>query len=92
MAAAIVIFSDRSATSGDAAAGAAAGRARAARGGTASLEARPDYRHHHGALAGVLASSVAVQVLRVLQAWCLGRALRIDAPMALYFVAIPVVR
>jgi hypothetical protein len=34
---------------------------------------------------------VAVQVIRVLQAWCLGRALHIDAPITLYFVTIPVI-
>lgn len=49
------------------------------------------YRHHHAALAGVLASSIAVQALRVLQAWGLGRALGLDAGLAVYFVAIPVV-
>lgn len=49
------------------------------------------YRHHHGALAAVLGASAAVQVLRVLQAWGLGRALGIDAGLPLYFVAIPVV-
>lgn len=54
------------------------------------LEAVRAYRHHHGALAGVAAASAAVQVLRVLQAWGLGRALGIDAPLAVYFVAIPI--
>ena len=49
------------------------------------------YRHHHGALGAVLAASVAVQALRVLQAWGLGRALGIDAGLGVYFVAIPVV-
>jgi hypothetical protein len=41
------------------------------------------YRHHHGALGGVLAASVGVQVLRVLQ--CL------DAALGVYFVAVPVI-
>jgi glycosyltransferase 2 family protein len=54
------------------------------------LDAVRAYRHHHGALAGVLAASVAVQALRVLQAWGLGRALGIEAPLAVYFVAIPI--
>ena len=49
------------------------------------------YRHHHAALSGVLGASLAVQALRVLQAWCLGRAIGIDAALAVYFVAIPVV-
>jgi glycosyltransferase 2 family protein len=55
------------------------------------LEAVRAYRYHHGALANVLASSVAVQGLRVLQAWCLGRAIGIDAGLGLYFVTIPVI-
>jgi hypothetical protein len=49
------------------------------------------YRAHHGALASVTAASLGVQTLRVLQAWCLGRAIGIDAPLAVYFVAIPVI-
>ena len=49
------------------------------------------YRHHHAALAAVTLASLGVQVLRVLQAWCLGRAIGIDAPLAVYFVAIPVI-
>ena len=49
------------------------------------------YRHHHAALARVLAASLAVQALRVLQAWGLGRAMGIEASLAIYFVAIPVV-
>ena len=54
------------------------------------LEAVRAYRYHHSALAGVLAASVAVQALRVLQAWGLGRSLGIDASLAVYFVAIPI--
>ena len=54
------------------------------------LEAVRAYRRHHGALAGVLAASVAVQTLRVLQAWALGRSLGIEASLAVYFVAIPI--
>jgi hypothetical protein len=42
-------------------------------------------------LIGVLALSVAVQVLRILQAFCLGRALGIPLPPALYFAFIPVI-
>ena len=50
------------------------------------LDAVRTYRHHHGVLAAVLVYSVGVQVIRVLQAWCLGRALHIEAPLTLYFV------
>jgi uncharacterized protein (TIRG00374 family) len=49
------------------------------------------YRHHHGALGGVLAASVGVQVLRVLQCWGLGRSLGLDAALGVYFVAVPVI-
>ena len=64
---------------------------RARRLGTALVDAVRRYTHHHGTLATVLLSSVTVQVLRVLQAWCLGRALGIPAPLVVYFVAIPVI-
>jgi uncharacterized protein (TIRG00374 family) len=47
------------------------------------------YRHHHGALALVLAASVGVQALRIVQAWALGRSLGLDVSFAVYCVAIP---
>ena len=59
--------------------------------GERMVEAIRVYRHHHGTLVGVLAASVGVQVLRVLQAWGLGRALGVAAPIEFYFVAIPVI-
>lgn len=49
------------------------------------------YSRHHGELLRVLAMSVFVQAIRVLQAWCLGRALAIDLPLLTYFVFIPVI-
>jgi uncharacterized protein (TIRG00374 family) len=49
------------------------------------------YARHHGALAVVLGLSAGVQVIRILQAWCLGRALGIAAPVSAYFVLIPVI-
>jgi len=49
------------------------------------------YAHHHGALFRVLLLSIAVQAFRVLQAWCLGRALGIDLPLSLYFAFIPLI-
>jgi glycosyltransferase 2 family protein len=58
---------------------------------TRLLDAVREYRHHHGALAGVLAASVGVQVLRVTQAYFLGAALGISSPLSAYFVAIPVI-
>ena len=57
----------------------------------ALLAAVRGYRHEHAALGVVLAASVGVQVLRVLQAYFLGTALGIPAPLSSYFVAIPLV-
>jgi uncharacterized protein (TIRG00374 family) len=88
--AAAAIFSERMA----AAAQSLVGRipnARARRLGAGLLDAVRRYTHHHGALVSVLLTSMAVQVLRVLQAWCLGRALGIPAPLVVYFIAIPVI-
>jgi uncharacterized protein (TIRG00374 family) len=48
------------------------------------------YARHHGELLRVLAVSVVVQGVRVLQAFCLGRAIGIDLPMSMYFVFIPI--
>jgi len=55
------------------------------------LSALQAYRTHRGVLGLVLVASVAVQVLRTLQAWMLGRSLGIDVSLAGYFVAIPVI-
>ena len=49
------------------------------------------YARHHGALTTVLLASVGVQALRVLQAYCLGLALGITAPLWAYFVFIPLI-
>jgi len=49
------------------------------------------YANHHGEVTTVLLSSVVVQGLRVLQAYCLGNALGIAAPLATYFVFIPLI-
>lgn len=48
------------------------------------------YARHHGELANVLVMSILVQIVRVVQAWCLGRALGIEAGMLMYFVFIPI--
>jgi glycosyltransferase 2 family protein len=47
------------------------------------------YAHHRSELVKVLAASIGVQFLRVIQAYCLGRGLSIDVPLVLYFVFIP---
>ena len=49
------------------------------------------YARHHAELLRVLGMSVAVQAIRILQAWCLGLALGIDLPLATYFAFIPVI-
>ena len=90
LAAAIVIFSDGVADVTARALALLPG-ARIRRVAQSLLDAVRTYRHHHGVLAAVLVYSVAVQVIRVLQAWCLGRALHIEAPPTLYFVTIPVI-
>lgn len=48
------------------------------------------YAQHRGELVRVLAASLAVQVLRVVQAFCLGRAIGLDAPLTVFFVFIPI--
>ncbi|HYN08544.1 MAG TPA: lysylphosphatidylglycerol synthase transmembrane domain-containing protein [Vicinamibacterales bacterium] len=55
------------------------------------LDALQAYRAAHHILAGVLVASVAVQVLRILQAWFLGRSLGIEAPLTSYFAFIPII-
>ena len=49
------------------------------------------YSSFRGELANVLAGSIAVQVLRVIQAYCLGRALGIDASAVVYFAFVPLI-
>ncbi len=49
------------------------------------------YADHHGALAAVLGLSAGVQVLRILQAFCLGLALGIAAPASIYFAFVPLI-
>jgi uncharacterized protein (TIRG00374 family) len=49
------------------------------------------YSRHHAALVRVLIMSIAVQAIRVIQAWCLGEALGIDLPLLVYFAAVPVI-
>jgi uncharacterized protein (TIRG00374 family) len=49
------------------------------------------YGRHHAELANVLLGSVAVQVLRIIQAYCLGRALAIDLSVLAYFAFVPLI-
>jgi uncharacterized protein (TIRG00374 family) len=54
------------------------------------FESTRAYRAWPRTVGAVAVESLAVQVLRVVQAVCLGRALAIDAPVAAYFVVVPV--
>jgi hypothetical protein len=49
------------------------------------------YARHHVDLANALTGSVAVQVLRILQAFALGQALGIQAGLSIYFAFVPLV-
>lgn len=49
------------------------------------------YAAHHREVLRVLAMSMAVQIIRVLQAWCLGLSLGIHVPLTTYFVFIPII-
>ncbi len=49
------------------------------------------YGRHRRVLLVVLLASVGVQVLRILQAWLLGRGLGIDAPFVVYLAFVPVI-
>lgn len=48
------------------------------------------YRHQRTALLSVLALSVTVQVLRIVQAYVLGRGIGIDVDLSYYFVFMPI--
>jgi uncharacterized protein (TIRG00374 family) len=48
------------------------------------------YRGHRAALAGVALLSVAVQVLRILQAYLLGRGIGIETPFTYYLLFMPI--
>lgn len=49
------------------------------------------YSTHHGALGSVLVGSIAVQALRVLQAYYLGVAIGMQQPLVTYFAFIPLI-
>lgn len=84
------IYSERVAAIGVAVAGALPGASpkRLASGLTDAIRR---YRHHRGELAAVLGASIAVQLIRVLQAFCLGASLAILAPLWSYFLFVPLI-
>jgi hypothetical protein len=55
------------------------------------LESVRRYAAYHGRLATVFTGSVAVQILRILQAYLLGRGLAIALPLPTYFAFIPII-
>lgn len=59
--------------------------------GAELAQATRAYAPHHGVLTTVLAGSVSVQILRIIQAYCLGRAIGIDTGLATYFAFIPMI-
>jgi len=85
-----MVFSERVAAAGRAAA-ARVPIPRVQRLGSDLIDAVRRFAHSHGELAGVLALSIAVQVLRTFQGYCLGRALLMPQPLAVYFALIPVI-
>ena len=89
-AAAVAIFSRRAAALG----GAVARRLPSARAGrvtTGVVSGLQRYAPERRILGLVLAASIAVQILRVLQAFCLGRSLGMTLPVGAYFAFIPVI-
>ena len=55
------------------------------------LESIRKYAAYPRQLVNVLVCSMAVQGLRIVQAYCLGRGLGIDAPLTIYFAFIPLI-
>lgn len=67
------------------------GESRLQRGIERLLAALGAYRGHRGLLGAVLAGSLAVQIIRILQAWLLGLSLGIAAGPGAYFAFIPII-
>lgn len=59
--------------------------------GTELARATRAYGHHHGPLVIALIGSVGVQILRIVQAFCLGVALGISVPLSVYFAFVPLI-
>ena len=55
------------------------------------LTALQAYQAHRGTTLVVLAASVGVQILRIIQAWCLGMSLGMATPLLAYFAYIPII-
>jgi uncharacterized membrane protein YbhN (UPF0104 family) len=85
-----LIFSDRAATVARRVARAAPG-ARLRTFATDVVATIQRHRAHRNRLAAVLAASIGVQALRVLEAWTLGLALRIPAEFTMYMAFVPLI-
>jgi uncharacterized protein (TIRG00374 family) len=59
--------------------------------GTRLVTAIQRYASFHLPMTNVLMCSIAVQVLRVLQTYCLGLALGIAVPLGIYFALVPII-
>jgi uncharacterized protein (TIRG00374 family) len=90
LAGALVVFSERAARLAEAIAQRLPLTVLKKLGGDLATATR-SYARYHRELTRVFAGSVAVQVLRVLQAFCLGRALAIAAPLSAYFSFLPLI-
>lgn len=88
--AAVAVFSARAAAASQVVAARLPGL-RARRVATGLVDAVRRYARHHGELVKVLGMSVGVQIVRIIQAWCLGRALGIESGLVMYFIFIPIV-
>ena len=87
-AAAAVVFSERAASTMTRV-GSLVPAARVQRLSSALLEAVRGYAGHRGVLVTVLTASIGVQLLRIVQAYCLGRGLHIDQPLTAYLAFVP---
>lgn len=85
----LLIFSPRAATAASALMAHLPAALRHA--GQRVLESIRRYAAYHGQLANVLACSIAVQALRIVQAYYLGRGLGIDTAVTTYFAFIPLI-
>jgi glycosyltransferase 2 family protein len=83
-----VVFSPRAAV---AAAGVLALLPRGRETGSRLVAAIQRYASLHLAMVNVLLCSIAVQVLRVLQTYCLGLALGLAVPLGVYFALVPII-
>ena len=90
LAAALTIYSERVAALGQAIVSRLPMR-KVKRLGAGLIDAVRRYSHHDRELTNVLAMSVAVQIIRVVQAYCLGEALGLDVSIWMYFAFIPTI-